>query len=343
MRIKKQLALFSIALLTATHIIASPAITKVAGEFTEGQRITISGINFGAANATPLVWDTVDNQITVGQEIEGKKVPYSATNTWGENTHDDAWGSDILFTKKIHKPGRSASYSGGKRSDLGWPNAVKDKGLKNIFVSWWFLPNKDPAGNGGANKFIRIWDESDGEHTRISWTSTLLGHGANSVRGNPSWGDWSGKNGEWNKLEIWVSTETQTIKAWVNNKLIHDINDFKKSKTTQGLNIYLIGFDPSISANYPDFKFNLSDIYISPSIARVEISDKATWNDLDATREIQPIDSWKANSIELTLNIGSFNSLADKFLYVIDNNGDVNQNGYPLCAKCPQSPSLGIE
>lgn len=339
MKIFPRLAFLQFALLSASQISAAPIIEATAGDYKEEQIITITGANFGNADAVPLVWDSVDNQIESGSSVNSLKVPYGDSHTWGDNTHDDAWGNDVIFSTNNPKPGRSTSYSGYKRSDLGWPTAVNDKGLKNIYVSWWLWLSEDPKANGGSNKFIRIWDDPNGKHTRISWTSMHL----DASNAEISWPETRGNAGEWNKFEIWVSGDDKTIKAWVNNTLIHDINDFAKKDFDKGLNVYLLGWDPSESSKYPDFKFNMSDIYISSTVARVEISNKPNWSDTSAIKETQPIQLWTDKEIQFRFNSGSFDDLAGKYLYIVDSNGDVNSTGHLICTKCPAPPILEIE
>lgn len=337
MSIIKKLALLNVAIFTSCYAISAPVIHIINGELNTGQTVSITGKDFSSTNATTLLWDTVDNQTTTTKLLSGTPVPTKSTDTWSANTAS-SWGTDVVYDSNNPKQGRQITYSGGKRSDIGWPNAIKDKNLTNIFVSWWFWPSEDPQDNGGSNKFIRIWDDQSGEGTRISWTSMHLTAG-----GIVDWSNWGGNVKQWNRLDIWVSGETGEIKTWMNNKLTHNVSGFVKSKSTNGLNVYILGFDPSISDNYPDFQFNLSDIYISPSIARVEITNKATWEDINAIREIQPINDWSDDIIKITLNSGSFENLAGKYLYVVDKNGDANQNGFPLCTKCPLAPPLGVE
>lgn len=338
MKFSSPLIIFNMLVFTALQAVAAPTIDKIHGVFTEGETLTISGSNFGSHDAIPLLWDTVDNQITGNSAINQLAVPTQAENAWSSNTVSK-WGTDVVYDTNNPRKGRNTSYAGGKRSDLGWANAVKNTKLKNIFVSWWFWVSEDPQDNGGSNKFIRIWDHSNGEHTRVSWTSMHF----QATNSKTSWNDWGGNVGQWNRLDIWVSDDTHTIKAWMNNKLMHHLDDFFKADIEEGFNIDIIGFDPSVSDYYPDLNFKMSDIYISPSIARVEVSDKAQWEDISGTREIQPVQSWSDNKIVVSLNAGAFDSISSKYLYVVDGNGVANSDGILLCSKCPEAPNLGIE
>ncbi|UZE97974.1 hypothetical protein [Alkalimarinus alittae] len=340
-----RLALTLVTGLISIPSIAQPSITNIEGSILEGANISISGSNFGAGSPQVL-WDTVINQIEPTENVDGKVVPVGNGKTWKEN--GSQWSEPFVFSlDKTPQARRSLAYESKRRGTLRWPSEITDLGLDNIYITWWFWSNESPSANGGSNKFIRVWDESDGKHTRISWTQMHMTATAKDIDYNtgaaPSWGDWGGNAGKWNRMELWVSGDHNVIRAWTNNKLIHNITDFKKSTTSQGLNIYLLGFDPSVSEKYPNFEFKVSDIYASPTIARVEISNKATWNDINAIREIQPIQNWEDNKIGVTLNFGSFKNLSDKYLYIVDGNGNANKSGFSLCPSCPQSPALQIE
>ena len=71
------------------------------------------------------------------------------------------------------------------------------------------------------------------------------------------------------------------------------------------------------------------DIYISPSQARVEICDAPTWAQCK-NREIQPASAWSGTSITVKLNRGALASFAKTYLYVVDQTGAMNANGFAL-------------
>ena len=330
----KQIALLNLTLLFSCFSNAAPIIQGIEGSVSDGETIRVIGEGFSLSDAETLFWDKVDNHETI---IHKNQVEAGQSLAWANN--GSPWTSPVIFDTEQMRNNRKASYGGGVKSYLKWPNAIKDKNLQNIYVSWWFKPNIDPRDNGGSNKIIRIWDNTSGDDTRISWTTMHL----QSTDTSTSWGDWGGKTGEWNRFEIWANSQTGQLKTWVNGTLTHNKTDFKKLPSSYGFNIYLIGFDPSEPERYPGFKFNMSDIYISATIARVEITNSPTWEDQNAIREIQPVQSWSDDEVTFTINSGSFENLSSKYLYVIDKNGIVNSNGYALCSKCPDAPTLVIE
>jgi len=71
------------------------------------------------------------------------------------------------------------------------------------------------------------------------------------------------------------------------------------------------------------------DIYIDNTWARVEIGNASDYNSC-THREIQLPAAWDDGSISITVNQGSFSDGETGYLYVIDENGISNANGYAI-------------
>ena len=235
-----------------------------------------------------------------------------------------------------------ASYEGVNKGFIGWPKIFENNSNRTIYVSWWFKPSIDINSAGGHNKLIRVWDAPSGKFTRISWTQILLG--AYMPEGSqPDYSGWKGNTGEWNRLELLANSDEGTIKTWTNGELIHSVTNYKKEDTPEGLSIALIGFDPNYADRYSSLVFRMDDIYVSSSPARVEISSSAIWSKTNKNKEIQPKVSWAESEIEVSLNLGQFVEEEDLYLYVINDNGEVNEQGFRICPKCPNKTQLKLE
>jgi len=70
------------------------------------------------------------------------------------------------------------------------------------------------------------------------------------------------------------------------------------------------------------------DIYIDNTQARVEIGNNSVWANC-THREIQVPIAWSNNSIQFTVNKGSFNSGESAYVFVVDENGSTS-TGYPI-------------
>jgi hypothetical protein len=157
---------------------------------------------------------------------------------------------------------------------------------------------------------------------------------------SPSWANWGGNSNTWNHLEIWVDGASGVIETRTNGQLIHNISDFKKSPIDEGLNIKLVGFDPSIAENYSTLTFTLDELYVSTSRARVVVSESATWDVARRTGKPQLIKSWSSDEISFELQPQTGQQAENLYLYVIDSSGEANHQGFPLCLQCPNPPAL---
>ena len=75
--------------------------------------------------------------------------------------------------------------------------------------------------------------------------------------------------------------------------------------------------------------FGVADIYVDNTWSRVMICAASTWSACK-TNEVEIPTAWSQNSITVVLRAGAIINLNNAYLYVVDSNGDVNQNGYPL-------------
>jgi hypothetical protein len=83
------------------------------------------------------------------------------------------------------------------------------------------------------------------------------------------------------------------------------------------------------------------DVYVAIGTgaqARVEIGDAATYA-TSKNLSMATVTSWGDTSITATVRQGSFSNLNNAYLYVIDANGSVNQNGYLLSGADTLAPA----
>lgn len=317
--------LFLGALANATPVVNSAVLND--------GKIVISGSSFGDHNPM-LFWDSAEISFKQQKAKNEDVVLTSTKEIWRENTNQ--WGLPFLF--KESSDSRSGFedifyYGTGHKNFLGKPDHPVVESLNNsIYVSWWYKPGKSPSDEGGANKFIRIWDNINGVGTRISWSHNVLGCNEHST-----WGNWTGDIGQWNHHSIQVDLKKQFVRTWVNGVLIHDAKcikhpDFKNTPLYVGL----IGFDHGSSA-YQKMTTAIDDIYIATSEARVEISNRGTWSAV-MPKEVLPVSEWSNNRISVTPLRGVIKLSSDVFVYVVDSQGTVNKHGIKLdCKQCPKA------
>lgn len=327
----------SLAVFATNGAYAAPSINKIEGSFQTGSTLTISGGDFSSVEATPYLYDSLDNDPVLSSLSDGAIVPEDE-GPWSQNTNQYGYRVRIERDGDLRHSNSNAVYYGESKSFVGWPRALDNQSSGTIYVSWWYKPNQT-ADAGGSNKFIRVWDRSDGNGTRISWTQMHMTYDAVSegYSPGPSWVTTQPLANQWNRLEFYANASEGVIKTWLNGKIHHDVNDFRKSNTSNGLTVGLVGFDPSIASNYSNLTFRMNDIYVSDTLARVELSNSDRW-DPSSKRELLEIESWSDTEITANMNTYSHESLSGLYIYVINSDGEVNSNGYPVCDKCPGMP-----
>ncbi|MFA5127355.1 MAG: fibronectin type III domain-containing protein, partial [Patescibacteria group bacterium] len=304
------------------------------GTLTDGQSYTISGSGFGSkTTVAPYIWDSVDNQ-SYNSVSEGALVPTGSGYTWQYNYTTYADG--VRLTKNRSNRGiRTAHYYANVdgyltgRDDMAGGNADK------FYATWWVKTNKNiVCGSGGlcaSTKLIRVWEDGDGNHGRLSWTGNqfTLGPG-NGLSDLPSsWAGWGGVNDQWNRLEIMIDNSNGLVRAYTNGQLIHNFNNW--SPQGHYLNrIWRIGLDPSVPSNLDqDLIFEFGEIYVDNTQARVEVCTGSTWSSKGQCEIQIPRTTWNDSQIQFTANRGAFTAGQSVYLYVVDSSGNVNSSGYP--------------
>ena len=322
---------------------AAPVISSLNGTLLEGRSVEALGSGFGLKQpAAPQLWDRVDNQPSYAGLSDMDNIPATVYRGVAPSG---------IFTKyaasRAQRGARSAHYyAHGHVARTGWPIGVSD--LKRVFVSFWYKPSLNPA-LGGSNKFFRVWDDPDGEGTRISWTQMHLTYPiVSNPLGGVSWGGWNGVTGQWNKLDMWVDADTHVIKTWTNGTLIHNITDFYKVSDYSAVPLYLghIGFDNSGTGEFTEMDHDWGDIYIDKTPARIELCAGSSWSSRGIC-ELQIPLSWGANSLSFQVNRGTFSAGQTAYLYAVNADGEVNSAGYQISipagdSVAPAAPS-GLE
>jgi hypothetical protein len=246
--------------------------------------------------------------------------------------------------------GVSCPYSSNADESL-YPSVAQ----KKFYLSYWrktSIPYGSTGGGDGSTKLLRIASSATG-----------VGGGADVVT-NDAYGT--------NDVAAWVGIGTET--SWVRWEFYVDLNKhwfdvYKNGHYHQGqsdeenieirpsvdwrYNTPASGFEfddatlPSNEAIVPMLfgyddghtvsqgqDIDMGEIYYDSTMARVEISTSATWNDSPAStmyREVQGrLTSWSPTEIQFVLNQGSFEYSSTAYVYVIDTDGKVNASGYPI-------------
>lgn len=327
----------SILLLVITPLSAICAPT-VSSAKTENSQIIIEGSGFG--NSNPMIfWDDTSVAYSKLLASEGRD-NVAPAELWQEITN--AWGAPFTISATVeprsahHDSEPNPVYFGtGHKNFLGQPvYQFPPKTKDTLYVSWWYKPGMHPNAEGASNKFIRIWDDKNGNGTRVSWTQMHLT--CNDAAA--TWRTWSGKVNEWNHHEFYINMPEKRVVAKVNGVTYHDVKNCEKNPKFADKPIFveLLGFDHG-SSSYKNMTTTIDDIYIGDSQARVVVSNSARWENNMET-EVLPIREWKDNKIVAQDIEGFIVKKEKRYLYVILEDGSVNKNGLALCPKCPNEP-----
>lgn len=82
-------------------------------------------------------------------------------------------------------------------------------------------------------------------------------------------------------------------------------------------------------------------LYVDDSWHRVIACDKPYWNQCEKTEPQIPL-IWTDEKIEISVNEGSLVTENEVFIYIVNKDGDVNQDGYQICLKCPVPVEINV-
>lgn len=348
-------AVLSLGLGTAFQGSAAPTISGASGDVRPGAQITISGSGFGSkSKAAPLVWDTVDNFDGYKSLSNGATVPEGKSAVFAENA-----GVKLAKAKGRASTSNAHYYSNGGNVWFGHPNGAGGENpstsVRELFLSYWVKFPQSPFDdeNNASHKFVRIraGDERD---LRISWTQrqvTVSNNNAGGTSSIPSWNhtdQWAHNPSGWHLHEMWISVDQARVRTWVDGQLRHDWHDtdsrYLKRQHPAGLEIAILGWNPSHGTK-GDLSWQMDDIHVDNTQARVLLSNAARWSDSRA-HEFQPAVSWSDKQITFNVNPGQLDTSKPVYIYVVNPSGEVNSQGYPAegCKNCPKPPTnLNVE
>ena len=337
-----------------------------------------------AVPAAPLIWDITSEQYVGGTNrdayaglLDGQPVN---ARIWQKVQHLAGETARYSTSRSHRHPRMLAHYAAnGIKLTLGKPWYPNGSGLppptqKSFYLSF-YRKLKNPAnslgGGDGSVKIMRVTGANDeglgtDDLTHVAYAC------ANSTGAVSSWID-AGPETGWVRWELYLDANKKWFDVWKNGH--YHLGSYSGAGGTvelrpatdwrfraPGLNGYqwdapwlppsvgiwpfLFGYDDSHDLSSGQ-EIDVSEIYYDNTLARVEISDKATWDDSPAStaqREVQIPTAWSNGSITVTANLGAFACGQQAYLYVVDADGNVNANGLPvtLCdgdALAPAAPT----
>jgi hypothetical protein len=339
--------------ITATYEEAGdgPSISSTSGTWSHGNSVTISGSGFGTkATAAPIRFDTFEDGV-VGTNVT--TTGYWSAQSPSRTLFDDDTNVPLRHGNsdrhvRWHAYGYPDATGHFYREDIGF--ADTGKAYVNVWLYMDFITGDPELAMGWQVKLFRIHRNSDhssepmfinnlmtlDEETVSYWVVTISGTNGGSI--------WPG--GSWMQEGYWVNMamEYKDSTLDVANGEGHFYSSraplsagtyYKGSKTgvatrhdavTGWVDCLSLGYYITNGADEANTYWD--DVYIDKSWARVEVGDASTYANCKH-REMQIPTSWSGNSVTVTAQRGSLDSLSGKYLFVIDEDGNVSQ-GYGL-------------
>lgn len=332
------------AMLCVQPAAAQPAISSISGTFTHGTPIVLSGTGFGTkATPAPRVWETFADGLLSTLLADHGGMVYSN----GDNLRHAYSGFNAR-----------ADFAAAAENGDGYYFRYRGGAAPKWFVQYWVKPGANWQWGTGqygeadmnvANvKLFRLYPIGDRNYSNAGYS--LHGFDGGGVlrfveNGVETYLDVDGRS--WFTPNVWHNVQVSfgensgvdqpdgTMQLWVDGVLRDSTTTLITNASVDGPAIdkrpYIIGWFNS----WPEAKVGtsmyayFSDIYVDDTWARVELGNANTYAAC-TRREMQIPTVWSDSTVTIEANQGAFVTGQTTYLYVIDSNGQVNANGYPL-------------
>ena len=342
----------------------APLVTGVSGTLSSGAIVQIAGSGFGPKSAAaPLRWDNFENgtngavigngwSYTTGCNPKPCHPPIysSAVTRAGSMRSIRANFDDGGRTDCPDPEGCNWSSSFGVTANGSYTNPVSNLQLPVIYVDTWvhYAPATPEPRNVKLirvhtnsyqpNLYFNIYCLTDIDGARLGQD----GGGTNVVLPSSPWRGSSFFKGNWRHIQMYLVQSSPGIADGTAIVTIDGVtsvnrvgNFMTRTDASQHWDTVWIGNYAGHNALYSclaspgNTYVYWDDAYVDTTRAHVEIGDADTYGAC-THREIQIPTAWSSNSITIQANQGSFPSLANAYLYVVDRDGAVNPVGYKL-------------
>ncbi len=145
------------------------------------------------------------------------------------------------------------------------------------------------------------------------------------------------KPGTWHRIDGWTSVKDATtgyvdeVKFWVDGILIdsRQQDGFRQTEFPPMKAVHFVSYMKNLNDAQSPFSVQTDDHYVDFTQARIELGNAPTFS-ASNHREIQQPLFWNDGQIEFKTNLGSFRNGDAVYLYIINADGSVNENGYAL-------------
>jgi hypothetical protein len=317
-----------------------PVITSVSGSLTDGSTLTINGYRFGTKSSeTPIIHDDFEGG-TLGDDIS-TDANWTDYNGSGNGTMKYSNSQSYIGTQsaRCYFPNESSTFDSVYHDGLG---------ITEMYVSFECYVNE--ITNTLTSQVMKIFRCNSSPTVYVSnpgfrLTTRPTSPGAYDLDASDRYAD--GLNpatvinesawnlNEWTRVEVWVRLSSTLggsdgiAKAWYRGVKTYDLIS---GITWAGGNrvidsIILPAMNDRDGCEWEIFTDN---VYVDDTPRRVEISNSPTWEAATTDKVVQVPTAWSNTSISVTAQGLSALGVGSKYLYVIDDNNETNNNGYYL-------------
>lgn len=317
-----------------SNVMAAPSISGIQGTVSNGQSITIDGSSFGASGPNVIIFDDFEGGTNGSPIMTGNGS--AQVGEWSKIE-----GEQIPRYSNAAKVSGSLSFRANMSSY--WRELAEvllPSNTRQVFLSWWiYLPpgSKIPGtGVSGDVNWKNVWIQGAGTEDDDLVLPTFL-PGSYFINGNngvyAKWITLDFQIGSWKRLWCWISVDAGQMHFWelTNSGVVQRDNANGATILKSGgafERVDINGYGRATSNSYPTF----DDVYIAAgnsARARVEIGNKSTYTACTKLTIASPT-TWSNTRVVSTVWQGAFSSGETAYLYVIDANGSVNAQGYPI-------------
>ncbi|MBT6995164.1 hypothetical protein HN865_02675, partial [Candidatus Woesearchaeota archaeon] len=321
------------------------------GVLSHGESFSIDGSSFGVKSpVNPMSWDDFESH-SLGSYIHESEPIYGPT--WGG--FDNYAGPGLQYDGTHTHAGSVAANVDWSYRDtntaFGW---VGEGPLDALYITYWrwaegdYSNDIDVCHTGGGEACNLKQFYIFGTNSNLPQGMILIPAGATKWAWYNNDGDTEYVDQHWvhddtyrvyNRWSVYTEMRTPVtepndiVKMWLDGQLGLDLINYpQRSCGDCSYDDFRLGY---MAAGFTDTaKAWFDDLYIDTTQARIELCDLNDWNLVEvngAHCEIQiPHTTWDGSNIQFTANQGSFTETDDLYLFVIDENGNVNSNGYPV-------------
>lgn len=344
-------SILAVALLLASQAPAQPLISGVSGDVDHGSRLVIGGGGFGQKSSpTAMKFENFESG-ALGSNI-GSEGYWSLRS---DNTGSDTPRYTTEFSRSANSP-QTAKFPLKTLHDYAIKSGL-DFSSGRIYYDYWVRFSWASSTIRHQIKLARLGSGTSDSYIYPHFVTEhwVGGSGCYSdarkgqACGGGAQTDWDydcPPNNQWQHVQIAIDYGTPggnnaRYDIWQDG--VYKGGDSDLTWYCAGdpvfQQVWIGGYLGNTDADGMTTTIYYDDVYFDDTWARVEIGDADRYADC-THREVQIPQEWGNNTIEVDLNLGSFQAGETAYLYVTDENGQVNSIGYAVTLGHSESMDL---